>query len=147
VSVRVLLLVMMPLAFSACAHSTSLSSTGRRPAVDDGVVVQTARGFDEALAQLYVALKSQGLAVPQSVPGSRRLQYHAWTVAGDTTLAVGAQILETTSMPNATVIVLTATWSAPSAGIHDRQVTSGETPVVWSAFRRLGESVTAFMRP
>ena len=132
---------------AACVRLPRAAAPSPAPSADDGVVINTGRRPDDALYQAYRAMVAAGLSVDPAVSGARRLQARAWTIAGDTSLAVEASVIEPQSPQTPSIVVLSATWSSPSARVRRRQVTAGEPATVWSAFQRLGASVRGVLNP
>ena len=141
-----LLVSLAAFACSACVGLRTRVSPSPAASADDGVVVNTDRRPDDALYQVYRTMVAHGIAIDSAASGARRLRARAWTVAGDTTLAVEASVIDTQSPLTPTVVVLSATWSSASARVRRRPVTSRDAPTPWLAFQRLGEMVRGLFK-
>jgi hypothetical protein len=126
---------------AACVRLPVRAAPSPDPSADDGVVINTVRRPDDALYRAYRAMVTAGLSVDPAVSGARRLQARAWTVAGDTALAVEASVIETASPQTPTIVVLSATWSSATTRVRNRLLTNREPPTPWAALQRLGASV------
>ena len=132
---------------AACVRLPGAAAPSPAPSANDGVVINTDRRPDDALYQTYRAMVAAGLSVDPAASGARRLQARAWTVAGDTSLAVETSVIDTQSPQAPSIVVLSATWSSPSARVRRRLLTEREPPMAWAAFQRLGASIRGVLTP
>lgn len=138
---RTLLATTLVLA-SGCLRRGPDPDSGPRPHAADAIVVFLPPEPGPALAAAGKVLVAQGYALAEP-PGRRRLRTRPRSVAGDTALVVDVEV-DGTELPRArSVVVLTATYSAPGGPRRARLYAVPATAGLWARLRALEDSLRA----
>lgn len=139
---RTLLAGALALTSAACLRRGPEPDPGPRPRAADGIVLFLPSEPGPALAAAAGVLAAQDYALAEA-PGRRRLRTRPRRVAGDTALVVDVEV-NGTELPNArSVVVLTATYSAPGGPRRARLYNVPATASLWVRLRALEDLLRA----
>jgi len=138
---------------AGCVHLPPMAARAQgtddsTPRVSDGVTVSMALPVGAAIDTTVGVLRAQGYVIEDRHGTRGMLRTRARLLGGDTSLVLTAQVIPVDLPDVASIVAISATYSAPSLGIRDVQVqhVAGSSDNLWLRLRDVADALRQVRR-